>query len=346
MRVVHYLNQFFGGLGGEEVANAPPEVRDGAVGPGRLLERVLGPDSQVVKTVICGDNYAAENPDVLKEFVLKEVTACKASLFVAGPCFEAGRYGAAAGALCVDVGAEIGIPAVTGMALENPGVDLYRQKLYIVDSGESVSAMEATLSKMAAIAAKLSAGQEMGAPTDDGYIPRGILRDGFVEKSAAERMVEMLYAKTQGAAFESELTVTTFPSVPAPPPVIDISKARVAIVTDGGVVPQGNPDNIAHTAATTWGSYDISKDDDLKGEDYEVAHRGYDTRYVRQDPDRMVPVDVMRELESEGVVGKLHDQFISTSGLANPLANSRRLGQEIAQKLKDSGVDAVILTSA
>jgi len=54
----------------------------------------------------------------------------------------------------------------------------------------------------------------------------------------------------------------------------------------------------------------------------------------------------MRELEAEGVVGKVHDQFFSTSGLANPLANSRRLGQEIAQKLKDAGVDAVILTSA
>lgn len=346
MRVVHYVNQFFGGLGGEEAAHRPPEVRDGAVGPGRLLERVLGQDSQVVKTVICGDNYAAENPGVLKEFVLKEVADCKAELFVAGPCFEAGRYGAAAGALCVAVGAEIGIPAVTGMALENPGVDLCRQSLYIVDSGSSVSDMEATLSKMAAIAAKLSAGQEMGAPAEDGYIPRGILRDGFVEKPAAERMVEMLYAKTQGEAFQSELTVTTFPSIPAPPPVVDISKARVAIVTDGGLVPQGNPDNIAHTAATTWGSYDISKDDGLKGEDYEVAHRGYDTRYVRQDPDRLVPVDVMRELEREGIVGKVHDQFISTSGLANPLANSRRLGQEIAQKLKESGVDAVILTSA
>jgi len=346
MQVVHYLNQFFGGLGGEEVADAPPEVRDGAVGPGRLLERVLGQDSQVVKTVICGDNYAAENPDVLKAFVLKEVAACKADLFVAGPCFEAGRYGAVAGALCVDVGTEIGIPAVTGMALENPGVDLYRQKIYIVDSGESVSAMEATLTRMTAVAAKLSAGQEMGAPTEDHYIPRGILRDGFVDKSAAERMVEMLYAKTQGQAFQSELTVTTFPSVPAPPPVIDISKARVAIVTDGGLVPQGNPDNIAHTAATTWGSYDISKASDLHGEDYEVAHRGYDTRYVCQDPDRLVPVDVMRDLENEGVIGKVHEEFISTSGLANPLANSRRLGQEIAQKLKDSGVDAVVLTSA
>ena len=230
--------------------------------------------------------------------------------------------------------------------MENPGVDLYRQKLYIVDSGESVSAMEATLTKMTAIAVKLAAGQEMGAPTEDHYIPRGILRDGFVDKSAAERMVEMLYAKTQGQAFQSELTVTNFPSVPAPAPVIDITKARVAIVTDGGLVPQGNPDKIAHTAATTWGSYDISKASDLKGEDYEVAHRGYDTRYVCQDPDRLVPVDVMRDLENKGVIGKVHEEFISTSGLANPLANSRRLGQEIAKKLKESGVDAVVLTSA
>jgi len=159
MEIVHYLNQFFGGLGGEEVADAPPEVRDGAVGPGRLLERVLGDGSQVVKTIVCGDNYAAENLDILKAFVLKEVAACEAGLFVAGPCFEAGRYGAVAGALCVEVDTEIGIPAVTGMALENPGVDLYRQKLYIVDSGESVSAMEATLTKMTAIAAKLAAGE-------------------------------------------------------------------------------------------------------------------------------------------------------------------------------------------
>ena len=50
-------------------------------------------------------------------------------------------------------------------------------------------------------------------------------------------------------------------------------------------------------------------------------------------------------LEKAGVVGKLHEQFVSTSGLANPLANSRRLGREIAQKLKQEGVDAVILTS-
>jgi len=35
MRVVHYLNQFFGGLGGEEMAGTALESRDGAVGPAR-----------------------------------------------------------------------------------------------------------------------------------------------------------------------------------------------------------------------------------------------------------------------------------------------------------------------
>ena len=42
MRVVHYLNQFFGGQGGEEAAHLAPHIQDGAVGPGRLLEQVLG----------------------------------------------------------------------------------------------------------------------------------------------------------------------------------------------------------------------------------------------------------------------------------------------------------------
>ena len=36
MRVVHYLNQFFGGIGAEEQAGMGLEARDGAVGPGKL----------------------------------------------------------------------------------------------------------------------------------------------------------------------------------------------------------------------------------------------------------------------------------------------------------------------
>ena len=62
-------------------------------------------------------------------------------------------------------------------------------------------------------------------------------------------------------------------------------------------------------------------------------------------PDRLVPLDVMREMEREGVIGELHDEFISTSGLSNPLSNTRRMGREMAAKAKQLGIDAVILTS-
>ena len=65
MRIVHYLNQFFGGIGGEEVAGTPLEEKLGAVGPGCLFEQVMGGSTEVVFTLICGDNYAVENQEEL-----------------------------------------------------------------------------------------------------------------------------------------------------------------------------------------------------------------------------------------------------------------------------------------
>ncbi|MEE3166449.1 MAG: glycine/betaine/sarcosine/D-proline family reductase selenoprotein B, partial [Chloroflexota bacterium] len=126
MRVVHYLNQFFGGIGGEEHADTEFQVHDEPVGPGRLLEQILGEDAQIVRTIVCGDNYATENMGALTAFVVEKTEEAQADLFVAGPCFEAGRYGVAAAGLCVAVSSELDIPVVTGMATENPGVDLHR----------------------------------------------------------------------------------------------------------------------------------------------------------------------------------------------------------------------------
>ena len=58
-RVVHYLNQFFVGVGGEEAAGKPPSRIDGPVGPGRRLQALLGDGFEIVATVWCGDDYAA-----------------------------------------------------------------------------------------------------------------------------------------------------------------------------------------------------------------------------------------------------------------------------------------------
>jgi glycine reductase complex component B subunit gamma len=345
MRIVHYLNQFFGGLGGEEKAGVPLEIRQGAVGPGVLLEQLLGGDAKVVTTLVCGDNNAVEKQATMIGSALEKIRDAKPDLFVAGPCFQAGRYGMAAGALCSAVQSKLGIPVVTGMSEENPGVDLYREMLYIVDSGTNAARMRDVLARMANLAMKLVNKAEIGLPAAEGYLPRGLIRDRFVEQTAAQRLVDMVLAKVKGEPFESEMRPTAFAPVPMPPALKDLSKAKVMLITDGGLVPKGNPDKIQGSAATRWGAYKIEGCDDLKAEDYEISHGGYDPQFVRQDPDRLVPLDAMRELEKEGMIGKLHGEFISTSGLANPLSNTRRMGREMAQRVKQLGIDAVILTS-
>ena len=345
MRVVHYLNQFFGGLGGEEKADLPPQVQTGAVGPGRLLEQSLGSGSQVAATVICGDNYAAENLNEVAAAVTKAVQDAEADLLVAGPCFQAGRYGTAAGAVCAEVQVQLGVPTITAMAVENPGVDLYREQVYIVDSGPDVSGMQEVTATMARLATKLANKEPLGRPAEEGYLPQGKLRSEFVENTAANRLVQMLLAKIDGQPFTSEVPTVPMEPVPAPAAITDLSQATVAIVTDGGLVPRGNPDQIPRAFAQVWGAYSFAQQDSLQSQDYEVAHGGYDNRHVEQDPHRLVPVDVLRELVREGRVGKLHEEFLSTTGNGNPLENSRRMGREIAARLKEAGVDSVILTS-
>jgi len=345
MRIVHYINQFFGGIGGEEQAGAPLEARDGAVGPGKLLEQLLGGDAKVVTTLICGDNYAVENQDSMLADALEKIRAANADLFVAGPCFQAGRYGMAAGALCSAVQSKFSIPVITAMSDENPGADLYREFLYIVDSGTNAARMREVLVTMANLARKLMIKTPIDSPKDEGYLTRGLIRDQFVEKTAGERLVDMVLAKVKAEPFESEMVPTAFAPVPMPPSVKDLTKAKFMLITDGGLVPKGNPDKIQNLAATRWGSYSIDGCDDLKGEDYEISHGGYDAQFVKQDPDRLVPLDVMRQLEKEGVIGELYEEFLSTSGLANPLSNTRRMGREMAAKAKQLGIDAIILTS-
>jgi glycine reductase len=231
------------------------------------------------------------------------------------------------------------------MYAENPAVELYRQKLVIVRTGVSAATMRETLRTMLDLARKLRNGQQLAAPDADNYFAQGRAVIGFAEKPAAERAIDMLLAKLRGEPYRTEVALPQFSRTPAPAPLGDLRDKLVALVTDGGLVPAGNPDNIESFAATRWGTYSISEKDQLDPSEYEVSHGGYDNRYVRQDPHRLVPLDAARELERSGQIGRLFDKFVSTTGLSNPIDNSRRLGREIAEYLRQQGVQAVILTS-
>jgi glycine reductase complex component B subunit gamma len=345
MRVVCYLNQFFGQLGGEDKAGVGPQLMPGAVGSARAVQQALGGDGTVVATVLCGDNYVAEHPDTAVAELLTLVGAQRPDLVVAGPAFLAGRYGVACGALCAGVQAQLTVPAVTGMHAENPGVDLYRRQVYIVPTGPEATHMLDEVRCLVSLGLKLARRQPLGSPADEGYFPRGLTQNILLDQNAAQRATAMLLAKLAGRPVVSEVPLPDFPQVPAPPPVKELRHATVALVTDGGFVPQGNPDRIEALAATRYGAYSIEGQQGLDPRQYDNVHRGYDTTYVKQDPHRLLPVDAARELERQGAIGRLHETVYSTTGVATTLAHSARMGREIAAELRAAGVDAVILTS-
>ena len=345
IKVVHYINQFFANIGGEEKADIKPEVRDGFVGPGMAINKAFKGEAEIVKTIICGDSYFNENMEEAVPEILKMVKESGAELFIAGPAFNAGRYGVACGAICKAVAEELHIPVLTGMYEENPGADMYKKDVYIIATKNSAAGMRSAVGPMAKLALKLAKGETIGTPAEEGYHARGIRQNFFATERGSKRAVDMLVKKLKGEEFVTEFPMPNFDRVDPQPAIKDITKAKIAIVTSGGIVPKGNPDHIESSSASKIGKYNIEGINDLTSENFETAHGGHDPVYANEDPDRVIPVDVLRNFEKEGKIGSLHRYFYSTVGNGTAVASSKKYGEFAAKELIADGVDAVILTS-
>ena len=253
IRIVHYINQFFAGIGGEEKADVRAESREGVVGPGAALNAQFKGEAEIVATIICGDSYFNENVEEAKTEILEMIKKYNPDLFIAGPAFNAGRYGVACGTICKEVKDTLNIPVVTAMYIENPGADMYKKELYIVETGNSAAGMKTAAPALAKFALKLAKGEEIGAPSVEGYIPRGIRKNIFREERGSKRAVDMLINKLKGEEFVTEYAMPYFDNVAPNSAIKDISKAKVALVTSGGIVPKGNPDHIESSSASKYG---------------------------------------------------------------------------------------------
>ncbi len=344
-RVALYLNQFFGGLGGEDRADAAPLLKPGAVGPGVLLSELLRPDAQVVGTVLCGDNRMAEHRAEALPRVLALLRELKPDLVVAGPAFGSGRYGIACAAVCRAARQELGVPALTGMFPENPGAEGRDPEVVVAVTGPTATTMKPDLEQMARLARKLLRREPLRPADEDGYLPRGKRRNEFGDRSGAERVVEMLLKKVRGEPFVSEVIVPQFERVPPAPALRDLRRATLALITTSGVVRSGNPGGVESWRATRWEKYSITGLEALSPDQFTCVHGGYDTRYIRANPNRAVPLDVLRLWEKEGRIGKLHDVLYTTVGNVMPVERARQFGREIAQELRQAGVQAAILTA-
>lgn len=345
IKIVHYINQFYGGIGGEEFAGHKPEIREGVVGPGMGLKAELKGKAEIVATVICGDTYFNENVEEAKAAVIAMVKEYNPDIFVAGPAFNAGRYGVACGAICQAVKKELNIPVVTAMYPENPGAEMYVKDVYMIQTKNSAADMRKALPALGKFITKLINKEEIGSPAEEGYIPRGIRVNYFDERRGSARAVDLLVKKLRGEEFETEYPMPIFDHVAPHAPVVDMKNAKIAIVTSGGIVPKGNPDHIESSSASKYGKYDLTGFNDLTSETHETAHGGYDPTYANFDADRVIPVDVLRNMVKEGKIGSLHNYFYTTTGNGTAVANAKKWGAEIAQELVADGVTAVILTS-
>src|SRR6056297_96821 len=347
-KAIVYLNQFFGQIGGEEVADHEPEIREEKVGAAMLYNQLL--DGEVTHTVICGDNYMGSKTEEAVEKIISFLEDVEFDIFFAGPAFQAGRYGMACGEIGKAVKEEFDVPVISSMNIENPGVEVFKKDIYIFPGGHSAAKMRDDVKKMTDFGNKILNGEELLPADEEGYYKRGIRHQYFLEDEtpAYERAIDMLLKKINGEEFESELPIPELDLVDIADPIEDLSEAEIALVTSGGIVPVDNPDKIQSASATRWGKYDISGMEKLENRDsdnFKTIHAGYDPAAADADPNVVVPVDAMRKYEKDGRIGKLHDYFYSTVGTGTTQKEAARMGKEIAQELQEANVQAVILTS-
>jgi glycine reductase len=224
---------------------------------------------------------------------------------------------------------------------ENPGVDA-AGKAYVVPTTVNVAGMRDALPRLARLASALAEGRELGGPDEEGYLPRGLRRNYFAEKTGAERAIELLLGKLGG---ETRTEVGGgLDRVEPPAAVPELSETLVALVTESGCVPQGNPDRLPSVRAQGWFRYALNGEQTLAPARYESVHGGFDVTLANEDPNRLVPLDTARELEREGRIGRVHGAFYTTTGNGTPVVTATRFGREIAMELREAGVGAVLLS--
>jgi glycine reductase len=344
LRVAHYINQFFAGIGGEEHADVGVSMREGPVGPGRALQAALGDAAPVVGTVICGDNAINERADEMLPAIAAHLRALAPDLVVAGPAFGSGRYGLACGLVC-RTARDLGLPALTAMHPENPGVPSHRGAVVIVPTGESAASMSSALESVTRLGLRLGRGETLGPAEVEGYISQGVRRVWDRGRPGYQRALDMLLDKLHGRPFTSEVPFRAPERVTPAAPLADLSRARIGMVTTGGLVRKGNPEQQSAASALRYHRHSVAELESLSPKEWEAYHAGYFNHIVNKNPNYILPLSFLRDLERQGRIGKVHEWIYALPGVSTPVAMSANLGKSIAEDLRAGGVEGVLLVA-
>src|SRR5262249_34998190 len=129
------------------------------------------------------------------------------------------------------------------------------------------------------------------------------------------------------------------------PPIPDLPRATIAMVTTGGLVRKGNPEKQSAANAARYHRHSVASLEALSPEDWEAYHAGYFNHIVNRNPTSILPLSFRRDLEGQGRIGRVHDQIYALPGVSTPVATSRELGRAIALELKRERVDGALLVA-
>jgi D-proline reductase (dithiol) PrdB len=118
-----------------------------------------------------------------------------------------------------------------------------------------------------------------------------------------------------------------------------LSACRLGLIASGGIYVTGQV--AFHYRDDT--SYRVIPKD-VRTADLRVTHFAYDLTDARSDPNVVFPIDPLRHLEQEGVIGQLAAHAYTFMG---GIYSARRVREELAPQLTEcllaEGVDAVLL---
>lgn len=344
LRIAHFTNQFYAGIGGEDKADEPFGFVEGPKGPAVAIQGMVKDEAEVVVTLYAGDNYAMEKKDECLALALDVLKKYRPDVLIAGPSFNSGRFGLSCGQLLKAASEQLGIPGVGGLGPDNPAIAAYRKYAWFVAVGQSAASMKRHLPRMAELALSLGGGREPGPAAEEGYIPRGYRRNLPLGVSAARRAVNMAVARAADRPWRTEVPLTPYSKCPPPPPIASLKKATIALVTEAGLVPSGNPDHLETWNATKWFRYPLT-DKFFQPGNYEAWHGGFVTDHVNADPNRNLPYDALLHLAGQGHIGKVFEEYCVTCANMCNVDSMDRIGGEMGEYLKSRGVDGVILTA-
>lgn len=144
------------------------------------------------------------------------------------------------------------------------------------------------------------------------------------------------YARLGYTAYQWVHNPDTPPWTPLEKP---LSECRVGLIASGGIYAAGQvafhtKDDFSFRAIPT----------DVATADLRTAHFAYDQTDARRDPNVVFPIDTLRGLAGEGVIGELADNaFTFMGGIYSARKVCDHLAPQLTEQLKTARVDAALL---